>query len=196
MKLPQPLLKGELSVEESLHRRRSVRDFREEALNAAEVSQLLWSAYGITSREGYRTAPSAMALYPLEIDLVAGNVEGLSAGIYRYSPQTHELNKTVSGDLREKISQTTFDQEFVGKGAAIFVFSAVYERTCAKFGEAGKKFVHMDLGHAAENVHLQAVALNLGTVVVAAFRPDEVKQVMELALEEEPLYLMPVGKMR
>jgi SagB-type dehydrogenase family enzyme len=136
-----------------------------------------------------------MALYPLEIDLVAGNVEGLSPGVYRYSPQMHELRKASEGDLRESVCSTTYDQNFVADGAAILVFSAVYERTCTEFGETGKKFVHMDLGHSAENVHLQAVALDLGTVVVGAFRPDEVKQVLALAADEEPLYLMPLGRL-
>jgi SagB-type dehydrogenase family enzyme len=195
MKLPEPNFKGRLSVEEALLNRRSIREYSETCLTISEISQLLWSAYGITSPEGYRTAPSAMALYPLEIDLAAGGVEGLPAGVYRYSPQYHELQKTSEGDLRESICGTTFDQPFVAKAAAVLVFSAVYERTCEKFGEAGRKFVHMDLGHSAENVHLQAVALEIGTVVVGAFRPDEVKKVLSLAADEQPLYLMPLGKL-
>lgn len=194
MKLPGPVLKGDTSVEESLLRRRSIREYCRQPLTVVEVGQLLWSAYGITSPEGYRTAPSAQALYPLEIDLVAGSVEGLSPGAYRYSPRGHELRLTREGDLRESVCSTTFDQGFVGEGAAILVFSAVYERTCVEFGDAGEKFVHMDLGHSAENVHLQAVALGIGTVVVGAFRPEEVKQVLSLATEEQPLYLMPLGK--
>lgn len=196
MRLPEPLLKGDLSVEEALLRRRSVREYSEDPLAISEIAQLLWSAYGITSPKGYRTAPSAMALYPLEIDLVAGTVEGLSAGVYRYSPESHELLKTSEEDLRNSICRTTFDQDFVAQAAAVMVFSAVYDRTCAKFGEAGRKFVHMDLGHSAENVHLQAVSLEVGTVVVCAFRPDEVKKVLALAADEEPLYLMPLGKLR
>jgi len=194
MILPEPNLSGDLSVEEALHRRRSIRKYEKRPLTVSEVSQLLWSAYGVTSPEGYRTAPSAMALYPLEIDLLAGNVEGLNAGVYRYAPQNHEVRRTSGGDLRGKICETTFDQPFVAEAAAVLVLSAVYERTCTKFGTEGRKFVHMDLGHAAENVHLQAVALEIGTVVVAAFRPNEVKELLSLALDEEPLYLMPLGK--
>jgi len=194
MKLPEPKLKGDFSIEEVLHQRRSIREYAKKSLNISEISQLLWSAYGITSPDGYRTAPSAMALYPLEIDLIAGEVEGLTTGVYRYSPQDHELRRSLEGDLRKRVCETTFDQPFVAEGAAILVFSAVYERTCSKFGEAGRDFVHMDLGHAAENIHLQAVALSIGTVVVGAFRPDEVSQVLSLAEDEAPLYLMPLGK--
>ena len=196
MKLPEPNRKGRLSVEEAFSQRRSIREYSEGPIDVSEAGQLLWSAYGITSPEGYRTAPSARALYPLEIDFVAGNVEGLPAGVYRYNPRSHELQRTSEGDLRETISGTTFDQPFVAQGAAVLVFSAVYERTCSKFGEPGRDFVHMDLGHSAENVHLQAVALDIGTVVVGAFRPDEVKQVLSLAEDEQPLYLMPLGKIR
>jgi len=196
MKLPEPNFKGHLSIEEALLKRRSIREYSKTSLTLSEISQLLWSAYGITSPEGYRTAPSAMALYPLEIDLVAGNIEDLPAGVYRYSPQNHKLKLSSEGDLRQAVCETTFDQPFVGEGAAVLVFSAVYERTCAKFGEAGTKFVHMDLGHSSENLHLQAVALDIGTVVVGAFRPEEVKRVISLAEDEDPLYLMPIGRIR
>ena len=194
MKLPEPNLTGHVTLEEALLRRRSIREYLDAPLSIPEISQLLWSAYGITSPDGYRTAPSAMALYPLEIDLVAGCVEGMNTGVYRYSPAGHQLHESLEGDLREAVSNTTFDQPFVAQGAGILVFSAVYERTCAKFGEEGRKLVHMDLGHAAQNVHLQAVSLRIGTVVVAAFRPTEVKQVLSLGADEEPLYLMPLGR--
>jgi len=196
MKLPEPNLTGHLTLEQALLRRRSIREYQDEPLSISEISQLLWSAYGITSPEGYRTAPSAMALYPLEIDLVAGCVEGMVAGVYRYTPAGHQLERSIEGDLRGAVGSTTFDQAFVAHGAAVLVFSAVYKRTCAKFGEGGRKLVHMDLGHAAQNVHLQAAALKIGTVVVGAFRPENVKEVLNLRASEEPLYLMPLGRER
>ena len=195
MKLPEPKLEGSTSLEEVLSLRRSIREYREAEISVEQVSQLLWSAYGITSGEGYRTAPSAMALYPLEIDLVAGAVTDLPAGVYRYSPIDHSLKISKEGNLIQELAGTTFDQAFVGQGAAVVVFSAVYERTAAKFGDQGAKMAHLDLGHSAQNLHLQATALGIGTVVVGAFRPDEVSQLLGLPGNEEPLYLMPLGKM-
>ena len=194
MILPTPKLEGTHSLEEVLSLRRSVRDYRRSVLSIPEISQLLWSAYGITSPEGYRTAPSAMALYPLVIDLVAGTDTELPSGVHRYSPSDHSLSISREGDFLGELAGTTFDQAFVGQGSAVVVFSAVYERTAAKFGDQGPKMAHLDLGHSAQNLHLQATALGIGTVVVAAFRPVEARRVLGLAENEEPLYLMPLGR--
>ena len=195
MKLPEPKLEGSTSLEKVLSLRRSIREYREAGISMEQLSQLLWSAYGITSSEGYRTAPSAMALYPLEIDVVAGAVTDLAAGVYRYSPTDHSLKISREGNLLKDLAGTTFDQGFVGQGSAVVVFSAVYERTAAKFGDQGAKMAHLDLGHSAQNLHLQATALGIGTVVVGAFRPNEVSQLLGLPENEEPLYLMPLGRM-
>lgn len=143
-------------------------------------------------REGLRTAPSAGALYPLELYLVAGNVEGLPDGVYRYRPRDHELTKTGDGDRRRELAKVTFDQSWIQDAAGVLIFSAVPDRTTRKYGKRGIRYVHMEAGHAAQNVYLQAVSLNLATVVVGAFEDDDVKSV--LGLEEDPLYLMPFGR--
>ena len=194
IQLPPPTKKGTLSVEEALWRRRSVREYAAGPLTLEEVSQLLWSAYGITSPEGFRTAPSAMALYPLELYLAGGDVEGLPGGVYQYAAREHGLEAVREGDVRPDLAAATYGQGFVARAASILVFTAIYERTREVFQEAGRDYVHMDLGHAGENVHLEAVALDLGTVVVAAFRPAEVQRVMQLPADHVPLYLMPVGR--
>jgi SagB-type dehydrogenase family enzyme len=194
--LPPPRLRSSMSVEEALRQRRSVREYSDEPLSLAELGQLLWSAYGVTSPEGYRTAPSAKALYPLEIYAAVGRVEALEPGIYRYPAIRHALERVASGDRREGLFQATFGQDAVRAGVACLAFTARYERGRAEFGEAGRDFVHMDLGHAGQNVHLQAEALGLGTVVIAAFRPNEVAQVLESPAGEVPVYLMPVGRLR
>jgi SagB-type dehydrogenase family enzyme len=194
IELPAPRLRGELSVEEALRRRRSVREYSSEPLTLAELGQLLWSAYGVTSPEGYRTAPSAKALYPLELYAAVSRVEALEPGIYRYLAARHALTPVVSGDRRERLFRSTFSQDAVREGVACLIFTAVYERTRVEFGEAGRDLVHMDLGHAGQNVHLQAEALGLGTVVIGAFRPKEVAEILESPVEEAPVYLMPVGR--
>ena len=192
--LPKPASDSDTSVERALLERRSVRSFREAALTLEQLGQLLWSAQGITDSSGKRTAPSAMALYPLEVYAVVGNVKGVSPGVYKYRPQSHELVKTLDGDQRKALSQAATGQMSVRQGAIDIVITAVYERTTRQFGERGIRFVHMEAGHAAQNICLQAVALKLGTVTVGAFNDDDVKKVLELSGDETPLYIMPVGK--
>lgn len=193
LSLPDPSLKSGVSVEEALRKRRSIREYADRAISIDQVSQLLWSAYGITSPEGFRTAPSAMTAYPLEIFVLAVEVSGLAAGFYHYVPKGHGLRSRWTGDRREELYRCTFDQKSLRQAKAIIVFTAVYERMREKLGDAGDSHVHMDLGHAGQNLHLQAVALGLGTVVIGAFRPGEVTQVLALPEEMVPLYLMPVG---
>ncbi len=193
--LPPPQLKGRLPVEEALHRRRSVRDYAKVALSIPEVSQLLWAAQGITQHEeGLRTAPSAGATYPLEVYLVAGDVRGLPAGIYHYVPARHVLIRKAEGDVRAKLGEASLNQQCVKEAPAILVIAAVYARTSARYGGRAERYVDIEVGHAGENIYLQAEALGLGTVAVGAFSDTEVKRVLGLEKEEAPLYLMPVGK--
>lgn len=192
--LPAPRHDGTVSVEQAILRRRSVREYRSVPLTLGEVGQLLWAAQGITSPRGLRAAPSAGALYPLSVYVVAGNVTGLAPGVYRYEPQRHALVMTGAGDRREQLCRAALLQSAVRHAPATLVLAAVFERTTGKYGRRGIRYVHMDEGHAGENIYLQAVPLGLGTVVVGAFDDGEVQRVLSLPREEEPLSLMPVGK--
>ncbi|MBC7188267.1 MAG: SagB/ThcOx family dehydrogenase [Calditrichaeota bacterium] len=201
--LPAPRLDGDCSVEKALSKRRSVRSYRAEPLTINELGQLLWAAYGITKemplpaflRGGLRTAPSAGALYPLEIYAVVGEVTGLAPGIYRYESEGHALRKIASGDSRKELAHAAWEQSFIAKAPVVLVYSGVFARTTGKYGERGRaRYVCMDLGHSAQNVYLQAEALGLGTCAVGAFDDEAVRKVMGLKSEEEPLYIMPVGK--
>jgi SagB-type dehydrogenase family enzyme len=196
IKLPEPRPDGTISVESALRRRRSVREFGKGALTLAEISQLLWAAQGITGPEGQRTAPSAGALYPLEVFLVACDQDQSPAGVYRYRPQGHDLIPVVRGDQRAKLAGAALEQDRLKEAPVTIVIAAVYERTARKYKQRAERYLHMEVGHAAQNVHLQAVALDLGTVVVGAFDDAEVKRVLTLAVNEQPLCLMPVGKPR
>jgi nitroreductase len=129
IKLPKPREDSKTSVESALRHRRATREFRNTPLTLAEVSQLLWAAQGITSPEGKRTAPSAGALYPLEVFVVAGNVEGLSAGVYRYRPKEHDLSRVTDGDKRVKLASAAKEQTWLKGAPAIIVITGVYERT-------------------------------------------------------------------
>jgi SagB-type dehydrogenase family enzyme len=193
IELPQPQLTGHVSVEQALQSRRSVRDFRSKSLRLDEVSQLLWAAQGVTYRR-LRTAPSAGALYPLDVYVVVGRVEGLEAGAYRYDPQRHTLEIVTAGDLRKRLSRAAFGQEWVHEGAIALVFTAQYEKTVAKYGDRGIRYVHVEAGHAMQNVYLQAESLGLGTVTIGAFSDGSVKEMLQLDDEYQPLGIMPVGR--
>ena len=196
IKLPEPVQDSKTSIEKAIRERRSVRSFKESPLTLAEVSQLLWAAQGITSPRGLRTAPSAGALYPLEMYLVAGNVDALPDGVYHYRPIRHELVRVIAGDKRPELFAAALGQSSVRNAAAVIVFVAVYERTTGKYGVRGIQYAHMETGHAAQNVSLQAVPLSLGTVVIGAFQDAEVRKVLKVPDREQPLYVMPVGRLK
>lgn len=191
--LPEPRYDSPTSIEKALLDRRSVRDYKDEPVTLAKVAQLLWAAQGITDSRGLRTAPSAGALYPLELYVVAGNVKNLPNGIYRYRHHDHKLVRVAKGDKRTELCHAALGQSSVKDAAAVIVFSGVYERTTGKYGARGIQYVHIEVGHAAQNVYLQAVSLNLGTVIIGAFHDDEVKRVLNMPAREQPLCIMPVG---
>jgi len=189
--LPAPVQAGQVSLEAAIARRRSVREFKKTPLTARELSQLLWAAQGITHAEGYRAAPSAGALYPLELYVVT------SAGLFHYEPHRHRLVCRSDGELRAALARAALDQDAVSQAPAIFVIAAVYARTAHKYGAARTpRYVHMEVGHAAQNLLLEAVALGLGGVPIGAFDDDRVHKVLALPAEEKPLYLIPVGHPR
>ena len=192
--LPEPRYDSGVSLEETLLKRRSIRDYTGEPLTLQEVSQLLWSAQGTTDPRGYRTAPSAGATYPLETYLVVGDVENLAEGVYRYQSAEHKLVKVLDGDLRVQLADATLGQSCVKEGAVNIVVTAIYERTTRRYGDRGIRYVHMEVGHTAQNVYLQAVALGLGTVVIGAFHDDQVSKILKLPKNEHPLYIIPVGR--
>jgi SagB-type dehydrogenase family enzyme len=193
-KLPEAKLDGDMSLEAAMQMRRSVRDYGRRPLTLAEVGQLLWAAQGISGPRSYkRTAPSAGGLCPLELYVLIGEVEGIATGLYHYQAGEHMLICLHDRDLRLALAQAAVEQMWLAEAAVVIVFAAVYERTTVKYGERGVRYVHMDVGFASENLHLQAVALGLGTVVMGAFVDEQVHKVMGLAEDERPLIMMPVG---
>lgn len=194
IKLPEPRFDSDVSLEQSLLGRRSTRNYTEEPLTLQDVSQLLWAAQGTTDNRGFRTAPSAGGLYPLEVYIVAGNVANLAPGIYQYGTDLHALIPIIAGDRRSELADAALGQAWVKAGAIVIVFTAVYERTTGKYGERGIRYVHIEAGHAAQNLCLQATAMGLGAVTVGAFHDEQVVKLLNLPGDEQPLYLIPVGK--
>jgi SagB-type dehydrogenase family enzyme len=198
--LPRYQAEGEnsISVEKALASRRSHRNFQKRELSLEHLSQILWAAYGMTKpisdRSGLRTAPSAGALYPLEIYAVVGNVAGVEAGVYKYVPLEHKIVRTVKNDVREELSAAALGQGALKNAPLTVVYSAVFDRVTGRYGARGReRYVFIEVGHSAQNVYLQAEALRLGTCAIGAFTDKGVKELLQLPEEEAPLYLMPVG---
>lgn len=205
VKLPAPAKKGKVTVEDALWQRQSVRKYEPGPLTLAELGQLCFAAYGVNRPMagappalggGLKTAPSAGACYPLEVYVVAGSVAGLEPGIYSYRTATHELWLIARGDKRADLAAAALGQTWVRDAPVSLVWSAVYERNTKRYGDRGReRYVCMDVGHSGENVYLQAPALGLGTVAIGAFFDTDVKLCVGMTKPEEPLYIMPVGRL-
>jgi SagB-type dehydrogenase family enzyme len=195
--LPDPQRTGSMSVEQALQQRRSVRSYAPEPLSLQEISQLLWAAQGVTApARGFRTTPSAGATFPLEIDLLVTGVDRLEDGVYRYRVGDHALERRITGDLRRDLHAAAHRQSVILDAPVLMVISGVVSRTARRYGGRAERYVYMEAGHAAQNVYLQGTALGIGTVVVGAFRDGRVADALRLSPDEQPLYLMPLGRMR
>ena len=194
IQLPAPSAEGKMSLEAAIEKRRSRRRFEDKALKLAQISQILWAAQGITEKGGIkRAAPSAGALYPLEIYLVVRKVEGLEAGVYHYNPAKHTIDLILKGNYQNPLARACLGQMFIADAPVCIVITAEYERTTVKYGRRGIRYVHMEAGHAGQNICLQVVSLGLGTVSVGAFQDEEVSRVLNLPKAHRPLYVFPIG---
>lgn len=196
VELPEVRRVGDVSLEQVLRERASVREFSTAALRLADLGQLLWAAQGQTRPQGRRTAPSAGALYPLELYVLAGVVEDLSPGLYHFNVERHELEELTPGDPRPRLAAAALGQDFLAAAPATIVIAADVRRTARKYGDRAVRYVHMELGAVAQNVYLQARSLELGTVFVGAFGDARVKEVLGLPGSQRPLGLMPLGHPR
>ncbi len=189
VKLPSPEFTNK-SLEECIQVRRSIRSFRNQALSDQEIANILWAAQGITDEgRGLRAAPSAGATYPLELFIAKND------GLYRYVPQSHALVQEKNKDLRKDIAKAALGQMFIADAGMVIVISAIAERTALRYGKRAMRYINNEVGHCAQNIHLEAVALGLGSVPVGAFNDGELKEVLDLKAEE-PLYIIPVGHPR
>jgi len=202
VKLPHPRTRGDLSLEETLVYRCSRRSFHTSPLSTSEISQILWAAYGWKEPEhgkrytgkANRTCPSAGALFPLEIYLMAGDIIDIPSGFYHFIPDEHALKLIHDKDLREDLYQTAYPREMIRVAPASLIYIAIESRVMERYGERGRqRYIPMDIGHSAQNVYLQAEALGLGTCAIGAFDDEGIVQVLGLPAEEIPMYIMPVG---
>jgi SagB-type dehydrogenase family enzyme len=192
IKLPAAKSKGKLSLEEAIQARRSIRTYSNAPLKLQDVSQLLWAAQGITGPNGLRTAPSPIAVYLVQVYLVAGNVEGLKPGVYSYKPQGHSLEQSREGDLRQQL--VGLGQEVFSSGAALLVIASLDEKASKTFGSYAVRASSLEIGHVAQNIALQGTVLDLGLVTATGFDGDKARSLLGLPPNETPVYLIPVGK--
>jgi SagB-type dehydrogenase family enzyme len=194
IKLPEPLFTGEMSLEKAINERHSIRRYKNEPLFLREISQLLWACQGMVNEYGFRTVPSAGAIYPVEVYLSASNVNDLSAGVYKYHPQDHSLELIVNADKKTELCKAAKSQPCVSNAAANIIFCGDYNLVEKKYGIDRKNYIEIEVGCASQNLHLQATALELGTVFIAGFNPDEVGGIIECLERETPICIMPIGK--
>lgn len=191
IKLPMPKTVGKMTLEESLYHRRSERTYVKSYLSNDQISQLLWAAQGITEPTwGFRTAPSAGSIYPLELYLVKPE------GVYHYVPRSHSLELHLKGDKRPSLTRAALGQTFIGDASINIVICAIFDRTREKYGLRTERYVHLEAGHAAQNILLQATAMGLGSVPVGSFWDDVVMATLELPYGYEPLYIVAVGYLK
>ncbi len=192
IQLPEPDYRG-IALEEVLKQRRTVREFSLQKVPLTALSQLLWSAQGVTSQRGFRTAPSAGALYPLEIAVIVGAVVGLPNGVYRYRPDHHTLQKVLDGDRRKETARAALGQGWMADATMLIIITAVARRTERKYGKRAELYVPIEAGAAAQNILLQTVSLGLSAAIVGAFDTRQLQQIIRSQKGEEPLLILPVG---
>lgn len=187
IKLPEPNKSGSMPLEQAIATRRSQRHFLPKSLSLEQIGQLTWAAQGQDSTNRYRTTPSAGATYPLELFVIT------QEGMFHYLPAKHALEKLTDQDLRSPLASAAWGQEFIGVAPLTLLFAAEFTRTTRRYGERGVRYVYMEAGHAAQNVHLQAEALGLGSVAVGAFDDAAVSNVLSLPQNLEPIYMVAAG---
>jgi SagB-type dehydrogenase family enzyme len=193
IKLSQPKFSGNVSVEEALLKRRSMRDYKGEAIPVEDLSQLLWAAQGITDSAGHRTAPSAGADYPLALYVVAGNVTGLQKGLYKYIPKGHQLSKVADGDIRSDIYKISIDQLHILNAAFLIIYTE--DKNISKiYAQKSVQKVNTEIGAALQNVFLQGAALDLGVAVSTSWNELKLKSILKLGSNFEPLIIQTIGK--
>jgi SagB-type dehydrogenase family enzyme len=197
IRLPTEFPGEALSWIEILRRRRSIRSFTAQPLRLGDLAFLLWASTGIQRKErGYefRTVPSAGALYPIETYVVVNNVAELDKGLYHYRIREHALEELKAADLADEAAHAALEQDMAAQAAAVFVWTAIFQRSKWKYAQRAYRYAYLDAGHIAQNLALCATSLGLGTCQIGAFFDEEVNRLVGVdGVEESALYLSAVG---
>ncbi|MFW9940724.1 MAG: SagB/ThcOx family dehydrogenase [Candidatus Thorarchaeota archaeon] len=189
LNLPKPLMKGTKSLEECIYERESVRSFKDKPIEIEKISQILWATQG---KKGHkRTVPSAGATYPLEI-----YVNLKEKGYFYYNFEKHNLKLILDEDISIRLAAASWNQQFISEAYLNIIICAIFARTTQRYGERGIRYVFIEVGHCAQNIHLEAVSLGLASVPIGAYEDGKVKAVLDLPKNVEPLYIIPIGYSR
>lgn len=195
IKLPQPKIKGNLTLEECIKKRRTIRTFKPHPLVIEDISQLLWAAYGITDDNYKKSVPSAGALYPLDIYAIIGKngVKDLKEGIYHYNSQNHSIRLIKEGDYKDEIVRASLSQSWMKDAPMMILITIEFERITIKYGKRGERYAYMEAGSSYQNVFLQAISLGLSCGIVGAFNDNEIIKICSLPENYLPVIIMPIG---
>lgn len=201
--LPPPRLKSDVSLEEALTKRHSLRLLTAEPrVSIDAIGQLLWAADGFnhshqkrhktSEADLHRTSPSAGALYPLSIFVV------FRQSAYLYHPREHVLTRHVlwrhtDGDLLAAVTRAGRDQIEISMGSCCFVIVCDFSVLAPKYGDRAERYGTLEAGHACQNMLLQAAALHLAAVPIGAFHDGALRTILQLSENVRPLYLIPAG---
>jgi len=186
--LPKAQINKTIYLDQAIQQRRSVRSFKDKQLTLTQISQLLWAADGVTeSNKGYRSAPSAGAVYPLTLYVAKED------GVWCYYPNQHSIKLVIDGDLRAKLAKASLGQSSIKNAPLSILITANYQNITAKYGERGIVYSHIETGHIAQNLALEAIALGLASVPIGAFDDEKVEDLLKLPIDEDVLYIIPVG---
>ncbi len=196
IKLPSVRHQGPMSLEAALWARRSTRGFSRDSIPLADLGQLLWAADGVNRPNSHRTAPSAMATYPLELYVVVSRVRDLAPGVYHYQPAGHAVERLATGDRLPELVGNAARSAWIADAAAVVVFAGAFDRAEGRMRERTERYIAIEAGAAAQNLYLQAAALGLGTTFVASAQDSAVARIARLGSGEQPMGIMPLGRPR
>ncbi|MBN1684252.1 MAG: SagB/ThcOx family dehydrogenase [Gammaproteobacteria bacterium] len=186
--LPKITVKDSMPLNEIMQNRRSVRNLSTKELTLDQISQLLWAAQGITDhKRGFRTAPSAGALYPLEIYMAT------HLGLWHYDIEKHAIDLIYKKDLRSDLAKAAYHQNVIATAPINIIITGIFHREMIKYKERGIQFTYMEAGHVAQNILLEAVNLDLGAVPIGGFDTISIDRTLNLSNKEKTLYIIPVG---
>jgi len=195
--LPAPEQVVTSSVDQALRQRRSIRSYSDRPLSIEQLSYLLWASTGIQRRARnfeFRTAPSAGALYPIETYVVVNNVENVPQGLYHYSIKQHTLEELQTGDISQAITTAAMGQRICSQAAAVFIWTAVFQRTKWRYRDRAYRYIYLDAGHIAQNLALSATSLGLGSCQIGALFDEEVNEIVGVdGIEESTIYMTVAG---
>ena len=186
-----------------IRRRRTIRHFRRGPINLHAVSRILFNASGVTQKSSgsstslhwpLRTAPSAGAIYPLEIRLAAMKICSLQSGIYQYQPYEHVLELVTSDVSNGELAAASLHPDLIDQAALAIGIFADWRRMAAKYGDRGYRYVLLEAGHMAHNIILTCSDMKLAAVPVGGFVDDDIHKVFASPPEARPVYLIIVAR--